>query len=332
MVRPTIILTREEIKTQIDIAQVIPAIEEAMGAFEKGGDYLPPKAIFELPNSGEGGTSLAACITGYTKATELLSMKIGQERSDNPERNLPTTNSWINAFDPDTGELLMISDGTIPTMLRTAAAAAVGADKLARQDSQTLAVIGAGQLGRQCIRAATAVRKFERVLIADVFPEACKAAIEELSGQVDTPMEAASAEEACRAADVIVTATNSRKPIIMSDWIREGTHLSTMGSDLHAKIECEMELLPRCRKFADMIEHVQQRGEVSQAIEAGILEKDCFIGTLGQVINGDIVGRESDEQITMYDGVGIGIQDTTVARAILDQAVEHKLGTQIQFS
>jgi len=130
----------------------------------------------------------------------------------------------------------------------------------------------------------------------------------------------------------IATATNSREPIVMSDWIRPGTYLSCMGTDLFEKIECELALMPRCRKFADAIEHARQRGEVSQAIEQGILDEVCFVGTLGQVINGTISGRTDDEQITLFDGVGIGIQDTTIVRTIYDQAVEKGLGTRIEFS
>ena len=105
-----------------------------------------------------------------------------------------------------------------------------------------------------------------------------------------------------------------------------------MGSDLHEKIECEMTLLPRCRLFADAIEHTLQRGEASQAVEQGVLGKDCYQGSLGQVINGTVSGRTEVSEITMYDGVGIGIQDTTIARAIHDQAVSKNLGTQIEFS
>ena len=91
-----------------------------------------------------------------------------------------------------------------------------------------------------------------------------------------------------------------------------------MGTDLFEKIECELALMPRCRKVADAIEHARQRGEVSQAIEQGILDEVCFVGTLGQVINGTIPGRTDDEQITLFDGVGIGIRDTTIVRTIYD--------------
>jgi ornithine cyclodeaminase len=328
MARETILLTRQDIGRQIDVVDGIDDIEQAMGAYERGTDYLPPKAIFDLP---VGEPAFAACITGMTRAANLLSMKLGHERTNNPQRKLPTTSSWISCFDPLTGELVMICDGTLPTMYRTAAAAAVGARQLARADSRTLAVIGAGQLGRECLRAVASVRPFARILVHDRFAEMAHSLVREMSGRFAAPLEVASAEDACRAADVIVTATNSREPIVMSDWIRPGTHLSCMGADLHEKIECEMALLPRCRLFADKIEHALIRGEVSQAVEKGLVGKDCYVGSLGEVING-APGRRSAEEITMFDGVGIGIQDTTIVRTIYDQAVKQGLGQRIAFS
>lgn len=329
MARETILLTRSDIAARINVVDAIDAIEKAMGAYERGQDYLPAKGIYEIPT---GETAYAACITGSTVAANLLTMKLGQERSQNPERQLPTTNSWISAFNPLTGELLMICDGTLPTMYRTAAAAAVGVRQLARPDAATLAVIGAGQLGQQCLRAASSVRPFTRIVLHDHFEEVARRVARDVSLALGKPIEVASAEAACRAADVIVTATNSRQPIVMSDWVRPGTHLSCMGSDLHEKIECEMQLLTRCRLFADKIEHALQRGEVSQAVEKGVLTRECYAGSLGQVINRELVGRESPEQITLFDGVGIGIQDTTIVRTILDQAQQHGLGQRVAFS
>ena len=331
MAKPTILLTRQDMAKNFDVAAAVPAIERALAEFEKGNDFLPPKAIYQLPLQESQG-AFGGTITGYTHASNLLTMKMGQERTDNHKRNLPTTVSWIMVFDPGTGELLMICDGTLPTMLRTAAAAAVGARQLARDDARTLAVIGAGQLGRQCLRLVSIVRPFEKIYVHDTFKQNAAQAAGDLASQIEPPIEVVDACTACSAADVIVTATNSRQPIVMSDWVNPGTHLSCMGTDLNEKIECEMALLPRCRIFADKIEHAVERGEASQAVHAGVLDKDCYAGSLGQVINGDVPGRTDDAQITMFDGVGIGIQDTVICKTIYDQAVEKNLGTRIAFS
>ncbi len=328
MAQTTILLARQAIADHLDMASAVAAIERAMAEFERGHDFLPPKAVYQLPLPN----AWAACITGYTQASQLLTMKVGQERTGNLGRNLPTTASWILAFDPDTGELLMICDGTLPTMVRTAAAAAVAIRQLARRDAETLAVVGAGQLGRQCVHAALAVHPFKRVLLHDASTAAAELAATELSPKIGIAIEPSDAQTACSQADVIVTATNSRTPIVHSAWVRPGTHLSCMGADLHEKIECEPALLSRCRLWADQVEHCLQRGEASQAIAQGSLPRDCYIGTLGQLINGDVQGRTDSQQITMFDGVGIGIQDTTVVRTIYDQAIAKNLGSTVAFA
>jgi ornithine cyclodeaminase/alanine dehydrogenase-like protein (mu-crystallin family) len=326
MVRETIVLTRRDVADEIDIRATIPAIEACFAEFEKGGDLLPPKHIVHMP------LGIAACIVGYTRATHLLSMKLGQERKSNVERGLPTITGTLQLYDPDTGELLMIVESVLATMYRTGAAAAVAARHLARPDARVLTVIGAGQLGQQCLRAVATVRAFERIYLVDVRPDQVARVVAELAPRVGVPIEAADPETACRKADVICTATNSTEPIVRSAWVRPGTHLSCMGADLHAKIECEMALLARCRLFADNTEHCLERGEVSQAVAAGVLPRDCFAGSLGRLINGDVAGRRSPAEITLFDAVGLGVQDTTIAKSIYDQAVSKQLGLRVQFS
>jgi alanine dehydrogenase len=153
----------------------------------------------------------------------------------------------------------------------------------------------------------------------------------ELVTEVKIPIQATDAKTAVSGGDVIVTATNSTEPIVMSEWVRPGTHLSCMGADLHPKIECEWSLIPRCRVFADSPSQAIERGEVSQAVERGLVGKDVYAGSLGQVVNRTVPGRQSAEQITMFDAIGIGVQDTTICATILEQARAKNLGTKIQF-
>lgn len=327
MVRPTIVLTRRDVAEQIDVRAVVDAIERCFADFEKGRDYLPPKYIFEVPGAG----GISACMGGYTKSADVITMKLGQERKGNTQRNLPTIVGVIAVFDTHTGELLLLVESVLATMYRTAAAAAVGAKHLARPDAKTLTVIGAGQLGKQCVRAVSTVRPFTKIYLHDARPSAAEKVARELVGEVKIPIQATDAQTACGEADVIATATNSTEPIVMSDWVRPGTHLSCMGADLHQKIECEWSLIPRCRVFADSPAQAIERGEVSQAVERGLVGKDVYAGSLGQVVSGAVQGRQSRDQITMFDGIGIGVQDTTICATILEQAEAKGLGQKIQF-
>lgn len=325
MVQETIILTRHELADFVEMREVVAAMERCFATFEDGRDVLPPKYIVEV----HGG--IAACMTGYTAAEHKLTMKLGQERKGNTKRGLPTIFQTVNLYDPDTGELLLIAESVLATMMRTAAAAVVGARHLARNDARIASVIGAGQLGRQCVRALASEGRYTTIHLADLCERQARDVAAELASAEGIPVGAVGVEAACRAADVICTATNSTEPVVSNEWIREGTHLSCMGADMVHKIECEMALLPRCRIFADNPAECAQKGEVSRAVGNGVLPPNPYAGSLGQVITGRIKGRQSDSQITLFDGIGTGVQDTTVATSIYQQALATGRGTRIHF-
>ena len=115
----------------------------------------------------------------------------------------------------------------------------------------------------------------------------------------------------------------------MADWVQPGTHLSCMGADLANKQEVESQLLPQCRLYADSFEQCLTRGEVSKAVEAGLLGKDCFVGTLGGVLAGTVPGRTDAAEITLFDGTGLGVQDTAMAKYVYDEAVAQGVGHRI---
>jgi len=323
MARATIVLTRSDIDGRVDFDQVISAIEGCMAAHEEGHDLLPPKLIMELP----GG--IAACLAGYAAKQHALTMKNGQERQGNRERGLPSIHVHVHLFDPDTGELLMISEGLLPTVMRTAAAAAVAAKALAREDAKVATVVGAGQLGRQAALAIQRVRRLERLYICDSHAPSQAALVESLT---DVEAIAATPEAAIPQSDIVVTCTNSTAPIVIADWVQPGTHLSCMGADLHPKIECQPELLTHCRLYADNLDQCTSRGEVSQAIEAGLLSPQPFIGRLGQLLRGEVAGRLSDQDITLYDGTGIGVQDTVMAAVLYELAQRDGLGQRVDWT
>ncbi|MCC7491294.1 MAG: ornithine cyclodeaminase family protein [Fimbriimonadaceae bacterium] len=324
MARPTLVLTRADLAGRIGFEAVIPVIETCLAAHERGEDLLPPKLIVELP----GG--IAACLAGYTKAQHALTLKCGQERAANRQRELPTIHAHVLLYDPDTGELLMICEGLLPTVLRTAAAAAVAAKHLARPDSRVATVIGAGQLGRQTALAAAQVSDLEQLWICDALPAAATALATELRA-AGLPAAVATPAAAVAQSDLVYTCTNSTQPIVPANAVRPGTHLSCMGADLHTKIECAPDLLPRCRLYADSIAQCTARGEASQAIAAGLLPAEPFVATLGAVIAGTAPGRRGAGEITLYDGTGLGVQDTAIASLIYRLATDLGLGTAVRF-
>lgn len=331
MAGKTILLDRTTISNLIEPTGIVDALEHAVRAIAATTIAPPPKAIVDLSFVGE--TALAAAIFGHMGGDDYLTIKLGQERTENPNRNLPTTNSWINLYNMRTGELLAITDGGLPTMLRTAGMAALSIRHMARKDSKVLTIVGAGgQLGRCCIQICSNVLGFEKVYLVDHFPEAAQKARDELQGTTQACLELSDIESACRASDVIVTATASRAPIVKAEWVQPGTHLACMGADLGPKIELEPALTASAYRIADEPEHARARGEVSQSIESGLLDPNCFAGSIKELVLGTVPGRINQEAITLYDGVGVGYQDTAILSQLYHQAVDRSLGTQISFS
>jgi ornithine cyclodeaminase/alanine dehydrogenase-like protein (mu-crystallin family) len=185
MVRETIVLTRRQVADEIDIAQTIPAIEACFAEFEKGATCCRPSTSFLAARH-------AACIFGYTRATHLLTMKLGQGGSQPPAS---LTTGTLQLYDPTPG-LLMIVESVLATMYRTGAAAAVAAKHLSRPDARVLAVVGAGQLGRQVVRAVATVRPFERIYVTDALPEQAVRLVNDLTPLLPAPIEPTDPETA----------------------------------------------------------------------------------------------------------------------------------------
>ena len=226
MAYPILIISQNEIITRFSIQEAIDMVEQAFANHEKGNDILPNKLIFKVP----GGIS--ACMASMLPDLDVLAMKLGQGREENPKRNLPNILSQISLFDPDTGKPLALMDGSWVTGLRTGASAAVAVKHLARTDVRTLGILGAGYQGRHALRAAVQVREFEEIRVYDSFPKALESYVAELSEDLGRPVEPVRLpQDLVTKSDVIITCTNTTVPIVQKDWLRPGTHLSCMGAD-----------------------------------------------------------------------------------------------------
>ena len=321
MAYPILIISQKEIISRFSIQESIDMVEQAFANHEKGNDILPRKLIFQVP----GGIS--ACMASMLPDLDVLAMKLGQGREENPKRNLPNILSQISLFDPDTGKPLALMDGSWVTGLRTGAAAAVAVKHLARTDVRTLGILGAGFQGRHALRAAVQVRSFEEIRVYDSFPKALESYVAELSKDLGRPVEPVRLpQDLVTKSDVIITCTNTTVPIVQNEWLRPGTHLSCMGADQAWKQELANGIHARCTIFGDHIEQICHLGEVSEPLEKGHIDRDDIRGTLGQVINGSIEGRTSDDEITLFYGTGMAIQDAAVARRIYDLAAQEKFG------
>ncbi|RWA75292.1 MAG: ornithine cyclodeaminase family protein [Mesorhizobium sp.] len=254
-------------------------------------------------------------------ADHLTGVKIGSFWTGNPARGLPRHNSTIVLLDPHTGQLGAVIEAGKVNAYRTAAADAVAADLLARKQAKVLAIFGAGNQAGFEVMALARIRPIETVLVV-ARPSSRRDALVNQIGEKGLEARAALAEEAVRAADIVVTATPSREPLFDAAWVGPGTHVVGMGSDAPGKRELPSELFPRARLFCDLISQSVQIGEfqhVRDEIDASVLS----VTAIGDVIEKRAPGRRFDSEITVFDSSGISLQDLYMAEALIRAKSSH---------
>jgi len=266
---------------------------------------------------------------GFDRDGHTLGLKAGGYWPHNLEkRGLINHQSTVFLFDPDSGMISAMVGGNYMTALRTAAASAVSIRHLARPDAKVIGMIGAGHQATFQLRAALEQRPFEKVIGWNLHPEMLPnlAAVAEEAG---LPFEAVELDGMTEA-DVIITITSSFAPSLLAQHVSPGTHIACMGTDTKGKQELEAALLGSATVFADEIDQSITLGEAQHAIATGLISRDD-ITEIGAVINGTHPGRSSAEEITLFDGTGVGLQDLAVAAAVVDLAVEQGVAIEVDF-
>ena len=266
---------------------------------------------------------------GFDGKGLTLGLKAGGYWPNNLEkRQLINHQSTVFLFDPDTGKVAAMVGGNYLTALRTAAASSVSIKHLARKDAKVMGMIGAGHQATFQLRAALEQRQFEKVIGWNYHPEMLPN-IEKIANEAGVPFESVPLEGMVEA-DVVISITSTFAPTVMSDHISAGTHIACMGTDTKGKQEVETALLARATVFTDEVAQSVSIGEAQHAIAEGLIDVSN-VHQLGAVINGTHAGRTSDDEITMFDGTGVGLQDLAVAAAVVDLAVAKGIAIEVDF-
>ena len=300
------------------------AVEAVFAAMARGDAYNFP-VIREAIGHQD---ALYGFKSGFDRAALVLGLKAGGYWPNNLERGLINHQSTVFLFDPDTGQFKAAIGGNLLTALRTAAASAVSIKHLARDDSRVLGMIGAGHQSAFQMRAAVQQRDFDRVIGWNMHPEMLPR-LAQTAAELGLPFEAVDLD-GMRTADVIITITSSFAPSLMAAHVSPGTHLACMGTDTKGKQEVEAALLGQAKVFADEVAQSVSIGEAQHAVAAGLLA-EADIAEIGAVINGSHPGRSSSDDITLFDGTGVGLQDLAVASAVLEIAIERGVAIEVDF-
>ncbi|MEM7722674.1 MAG: iminosuccinate reductase BhcD [Pseudomonadota bacterium] len=257
---------------------------------------------------------------GFDRAGGVLGLKAGGYWPHNLDRRgLINHQSTVFLFDPDTGRVSGMVGGNLLTALRTAAASSVSIRHLARKDAKVLGMVGAGHQAKFQMRAALEVHAFDKVIGWNYHPEMLDN-LQQVADEVGVPFQAVELPDMV-AADVVITITSSFAPSLLVDHISPGTHIACMGTDTAGKQELAADLMAKATVFTDEPAQSVSIGEAQHAIKDGLMSEHD-ITQLGAVINKTHPGRTSDDEITIFDGTGVGLQDLAVAASIVDVAVK----------
>ena len=321
-----IIVPEKEIAGLIDRKTSFEAVEAVFAAMASKDAYNFP-VIREAIGHAD---ALYGFKSGFDRNSLALGLKSGGYWPGNEARGLTNHQSTVILFDADTGRVKALVGGNLLTALRTAAASAVSIKHLAPKDAKVLGMIGAGHQSTFQMRAAVEQRDFEKV-IGWNFPPEMLGRLADTAAELGLPFEEASLEQVGSEADVIISITSSHAPILLDAQVTGGTHIACMGTDTKGKQEVEAALVARATVFTDEIAQAVTIGECQHAIENRTL-KETDITELGAVINGSHQGRTSDDELTLFDGTGVGLQDLAVASAAVDLAIRKGVATEIDLS
>lgn len=306
------VFEEEQIRRAVSPADAIGAVRRAFAADGRGETVVP--AVINLPVPGVDGEFHVK--TAYVAGTPHVAVKVASGFYDNAKRGLPTGSGIMMLFDATTGmpAALLLDNGYL-TDVRTGAAGAVAAEVLAPARVRTVGVIGSGVQARQQAICLHLVRPFERLIAWGVDGPGLACYVREMRERLDVEAEvAADARAVAREADVLVTCTPSRAPIVSADWLRPGMHVTALGSDGPGKQELDARCLARADLVVcDRLAQCARLGELQHALAAGLLREADVHAELGQVVAGRKRGRTSDTQITIADLTGVGFQDTAIA-------------------
>ncbi|WP_085033243.1 ectoine utilization protein EutC [Ensifer aridi] len=328
-------MTRMTILTEAELRRIVPldreavaCVEDAFRALATKTVAMPPILRLDIPeHRGEVDVK-----TAYVPGLDGFAIKISPGFFDNPKIGLPSTNGMMVLLSSRTGlvQALLLDNGYL-TDVRTAAAGAVAAKHLSREDASVAAIFGAGMQAKLQLEALALVRPVREARLWARDAAKAEATAGTLAETLGFPVKAASDPKAAVAgADIIVTTTPSEKPILEADWLQPGQHVTAMGSDAEHKHEVDPQVIARGTYVADSLKQTRRLGELHHAIAAGLVAPDAEFAELGQVIAGLKVGRTRADEITIADLTGTGIQDTAIATLAFARAAAAKAGTTFE--
>ncbi|MEZ8221416.1 alanine dehydrogenase [Candidatus Fervidibacteria bacterium JGI MDM2 JNZ-1-D12] len=313
MMRQTLYVREEQVKELLPLSEAIEAVEAAFKDKAEGHAVMPPKLIIPLP----GGDFRA--MPAYLPRQKVAGVKVVNSHPNNREKGLPSVMATLVMVEPETGFPLAVIEATYLTALRTAAAGALGTRTLTNPNPRKLALIGAGTQGRfQLLSHKFVLPNLEQVCVWSLDENLAWQLKREMEQQLEVEIKVCpDPETAVREANIVVTTTPSRQPLVKNEWVSDGTHITCIGADAPGKQELDPAILQRARIFLDDMAQGMESGEVNVPLHKGLLKPEQIAGELGEVLIGKKEGRRSDDEITVFSSTGLAIQDIACGAVVL---------------
>ena len=323
-------LDHDQITDLLTMSDCIEVMADCLRAVADGDIHNPLRTIIRPP----GASGLLGLMPAYLGGDDaVFGVKAICVFPGNPSIGKDAHQGAVILFSGETGELMAVMNASAITAIRTAAVSAVATRALARPESSRVAIIGAGVQARAHLEAMAAVLPVERFRIAGRDPERLRLMVEAAAATVSGSVEAtASVEAAVRDADVVVTVTSSARPVIDRAWIAPGTHIVAVGSSIPTAQEIDSATMAAARLFVDRREStINESGDYLMALADGAIPgPDHIVAELGEVLARRSQGRRSDDEITLFESLGLAAEDLAAAHHLLDIAETASAGMWVE--
>ena len=306
----TLLLSRSDVAGLLEMGKVMRVVEQVFRDYVTGKAQMPAKVYMPL-DKGDFRAMPGA-------VPNAAGIKWVNVHPGNRDRGLPTIMGILILSDPDTAYPLAIMDATEITAYRTAATSANASRYLARSDSCTLGLIGAGRQAFMHVRSHALAFPLKEIRVCDKRPEAVEAFVRHFS---QFKVEGVSVEAAVMS-DIVCTLTPSTAPVVRASWVMPGTHINAVGADAAGKQELDADILRTSRVVVDDLVQACHGGEINVAVRQGLLRREQVWGTLGEIITGSKPGRHDAQEVTVFDSTGLAIEDIATAWLVYQQAKE----------
>jgi ornithine cyclodeaminase/alanine dehydrogenase len=322
-----LLLSETQVKALIDIDELIETLTQAHLQYSTGKAVMPVRLVVPLADIQGRLTSMP----GFLNEEKALGMKVVTYFQENPKRGLPAILATLMLFSAETGKIVAVMDGGYITAMRTACASALATKILARAQTPVMGILGAGVQARAHIEALARVRKLAKIKIYSPSGTSAPRIREALEPAIGIPIEvSASAEDAVRDSDIVVTVSTAKEPIVRPHWLKPGVHINAVGSHRPDLREIDGATLARAKIVVDSREAIMAEcGDILLALKENSISPDAIHAEMGELLAGGKAGRIDDDEITLYKSVGIAVQDVAAAHLVYRKALQRGVGTHV---